>query len=688
MDSSQPESPEPALSLGSPRQGAPLSEWGSRAVVEGMSHGAVLYDTDGVVVLSNPSAERILGLGRGELIGTSPLTDGVERVREDEAPLAPDEHPAIVTLRTGVPLDAVVIGLREGQRRIWVSINTRPVLDPNSGKPVGVVGTFSDFTRRRTEISELERLSLVARRTDDVVIVTDAEGRIQWGNAALLALTGHDLKGILGRRPGGVLQGPESDAETIARMRAALAAGEGWSGELLNYRKDGTPFWHEFAISPARNGANEITHFVSIGRDITARKTLARRFLQLSAIVEASVDGIAVIDAFQEVRFANTAFARVHGYESGASLQGRNWRAFYPRDQLDVFDRVILHDLYVEGHWQGELTARKADGTLFPLELTVSLLSGGMVMVVRDITDRRRATAEQARLTAILEATPDLIAMTTIEGEIPYINAAGRRMLGLDSSDNLRLESLFAPEEQAIIRDQAIPFAVDYGVWSGETVLRTSDTKEVPVSQVIIAHKNDEGIVEYLSTIMRDITERKESEDALRRISVSDALTGLCNRRGFMMLAQQQLNIARQHVGHTILLYFDLNDFKPINDTWGHQAGDEALQEVARILEATFRDSDVIGRLGGDEFVVLAVNCLDPTGAVLLDRFDHKLAERNARGATPYRLSIGRGLARFEPDDPRSLAQLLESADRQLYEDKRRRKARTQTAGVGVETGR
>ena len=131
--------------------------------------------------------------------------------------------------------------------------------------------------------------------------------------------------------------------------------------------------------------------------------------------------------------------------------------------------------------------------------------------------------------------------------------------------------------------------------------------------------------------------------------------------------------MAARQAGHTLLLYFDLNKFKQVNDTWGHGVGDEALVEVAEVLRETFRESDLIGRLGGDEFVVLAVNSLDPEGEALLARLDQRLNLRNERPNRRYRLSLGRGLARFDGAHPRSVEQLLHEADEQLMAAKRAR---------------
>jgi len=654
-------------------------------MIRAMSHGAMLHDAQGRLVVCNPSAEYILGRSCVELEGTTLYHSSWAALKEDGSELSPDDHPVLATLRTGAPHTQVVIGFqrpplgngdRGAARRAWISLNTRPISDEDGTRTVAVVTTFSDFTARREEVAELSRQALVARRTNDAVTITDADGRILWVNAAFLALTGHGVDRVIGRKPGHVLQGPETDPDTVAEMRAALRRGEGWHGDVLNYRADGSAVWVELTISPATDSAGCITHFVSIARDITGRHDEARRLFHLSTAVGASVDGIAILDSFQDFRFANDAFARMMGAESGEKLVGTSWRAMYDAAALRRFDQEIVPLLYLHDRWRGEITARRRDGTAVAQELSVTLMFGGaMVLVLRDLAERKAAEAEQARLSAILEATPDLIAIATVDGSVPYVNAAGRRMLGCNGTDALSLPSLFPEWALRVVEGEGIPFAVEHGAWSGESALHTRDGREVPVSQVLIAHKNPTGEVEHLSTIMRDISEQKEAEDALRRMSLSDQLTGLYNRRGFFMLAQQHLNVARTNPGHAILVYLDLNDFKPINDAFGHHVGDEALKEVSEILHETFRDSDIVGRLGGDEFVALAVNCLDSSGDVLLRRLDERLEQHNQGGKRPFVLSLGRGVARFDPHNPKSLQQLLDEADVRLYEDKRSRKA-------------
>lgn len=178
----------------------------------------------------------------------------------------------------------------------------------------------------------------------------------------------------------------------------------------------------------------------------------------------------------------------------------------------------------------------------------------------------------------------------------------------------------------------------------------------------------------------RDITERKQQEQALRALSLIDELTGLYNRRGFLTLAQQQLKQARRGHRELVLLFIDMDDFKEINDNFGHSEGDTALVRASQILKHTFRDSDIVARVGGDEFVVLASDTGASGSEVIIHRLRQELRERNDREGYPYRLSFSVGAARFDPDAPPSIEELMAAADQMLYAQKKQRRPASSSA--------
>lgn len=171
----------------------------------------------------------------------------------------------------------------------------------------------------------------------------------------------------------------------------------------------------------------------------------------------------------------------------------------------------------------------------------------------------------------------------------------------------------------------------------------------------------------------QEIVERKRMEGRLRSLALTDDLTGLYNRRGFLTLAEQQLKLARRMEIGLSLVYADLDGLKRINDTFGHDEGAAALRQTAAILGDTFRDSDIIARLGGDEFAVLVINTSDRSPRTIASRLQQKLADYNAQRTHSYALALSVGIACVRPKWPVSIEQLIARADERMYEHKRSR---------------
>lgn len=166
--------------------------------------------------------------------------------------------------------------------------------------------------------------------------------------------------------------------------------------------------------------------------------------------------------------------------------------------------------------------------------------------------------------------------------------------------------------------------------------------------------------------------QRHRTVENLRRLSMIDELTGLLNRRGFLTLARQQLKIARRAQRELVLFYADVDGLKQINDRYGHPSGDLALQTVARLLQQTFRSSDLIARLGGDEFTVLAIDASEQKVDLICERLQRQFENYNRKGRA-FPLSVSLGNARFDPNAVNlDLESLLKQADRALYKVKQR----------------
>ncbi len=179
---------------------------------------------------------------------------------------------------------------------------------------------------------------------------------------------------------------------------------------------------------------------------------------------------------------------------------------------------------------------------------------------------------------------------------------------------------------------------------------------------------------ELLTRAVRYALERHRNLAELRRLALVDDLTAVHNRRGFLALAEQQLAVARRTSSKITVLFVDVDGLKRINDTYGHQAGDDALADVAALMRSTFRASDVIGRVGGDEFcAVLLDDGSEPTETVpAAARLHAAIDAHNEAGLRPFALSCTVGAVTYEPSDDPTVADLLSQADASMYDNRQR----------------
>ncbi|MFA6032418.1 MAG: diguanylate cyclase [Myxococcota bacterium] len=161
----------------------------------------------------------------------------------------------------------------------------------------------------------------------------------------------------------------------------------------------------------------------------------------------------------------------------------------------------------------------------------------------------------------------------------------------------------------------------------------------------------------------------------LKELSLSDELTVLSNRRGFMTLAEQQVKLSLRSRQGFALLYIDLDNMKPINDRLGHKTGDQALVDTAAILRKSFRESDILARIGGDEFVVLLVGAAGETSDVFVKNLKSTADGFNQTALRPFKLQMSIGAVSFDPDGHEGLQELLQRADQAMYRVKQSRKS-------------
>jgi diguanylate cyclase (GGDEF)-like protein/PAS domain S-box-containing protein len=642
----------------------------------------------------NASYLAVTGLPESAVVGRRledvlpPEAAGYARARYDDALASGevqryDEH---VDLPTG---------------RLVFETTLTPVLDA-SGTCTHLLGAARDVTARRAADAERVRLSAVLEATPDFVGIAAPDGTCTYLNPAGRRLVGAesdaDVIGVSVER----IYTPAARAHQATVVRPAAARDGCWSGETTLSGADGRVVPVSQVVVAHRDAGGAVEFFATIMRDLTpvkeAERALRASEARFRAISAASPVGIFEADPDGRARYVNPRLCAIAGTVEGDLLEA-GWQG-----------RVHVDDLapLLRGWTAAASGAREFERVLRLLRpapdggppmtrwvhMRVAAVRDdagavvGMVGTVEDVTERRAADAAMQRLTAIIESTPDVVAVATPGGRIDYLNGAGRRLLGIAGG----AEAVPAARlTVAKLQPQFVPGGAEYGAvaeallegsWSGETVLTRCDGRTIPVEQVLLSHRGADGAVEYLSVTLRDITRRKQGEAALRDLALLDELTQLYNRRGFLTFAERAREAATAAGQSGALFYFDLDAFKPVNDRYGHAEGDRALAAVAGLLRRTFRDSDMVARLGGDEFVAFA-----PCGSSTVEeawatvervcaRLDASTAAENAAGARPYPLRFSTGVAVLDPARPQPIAELMAAADAQLYLSKRRRKER------------
>ncbi len=269
------------------------------------------------------------------------------------------------------------------------------------------------------------------------------------------------------------------------------------------------------------------------------------------------------------------------------------------------------------------------------------------------------------------------------------LNGKRRKTFSLEHVDRLStgLECLSKKEIDVVLLDLSLPdsqgintfFRVHNRAPEVPTVVISGFDDEMLATKTVHEGAQDFIVKRQIDSnlLVRSIRyaiARQRLMGELRSMSIIDKLTGLYNRRGLLTLAERQLNIVNRTKRGLFVIFADLDNMKGINDTLGHNVGDQALREMSIILKKTFRKSDIIARVGGDEFVVVAIEAQKDSAEVFRARIQENIRIHNTRSNHPYQLSISVGIACYDAECPSSFDELLVRADRLMYEQKRRKK--------------
>jgi PAS domain S-box-containing protein len=579
-----------------------------RSVIDALAEGVVIQGADGRVLECNPAAEQILGVTADEMLGRASVEARWRAVRADGSAFAEQDHPALLTLRTGEPQRDVLMGLRrpaaggagsgdatgpggDAGRLAWIRLNTEPVWAVGVAGPAGVISSFADVTAR-----------------------LEAERRLAEERARLAAFVDH---------------APAAIAMFDTDMRY-VAVSRRW---VADYKLDGQPLIGR-------------THYDVMPDLPAAWRANDRRCLA------------------GEVARVDDAAWRPAGWDHDQHLrwEGRPWYA--------------------------------ADGAV-----------AGVMMFSEDITAAKRLEAEAAAAAERLDLALAAGELGSWDWDVPTgIIACDQRLadqLGRAAADMSvaadAWSALLHPDDEPGVRQavrDGLPEAA--GAFSAEMRVRHADGSwRWILSRGKVVSRGPDGAPLRVVGTHADVTARRRMEEELRRAAITDRLTGLPNRALLLDRLGQAVLRAQRVRGYRFgLLFLDFDRFKIINDSLGHDVGDELLREISRRLRAALRPGDTVTpvpaaadggpvaaaaeavRLGGDEFVVLLDGLAAPADATLVaDRLLRVLAAPYRLGPHEVYSSASIGVVTSDVSGESADA-VLRDADTAMYEAKLAGKAR------------
>jgi len=417
---------------------------------------------------------------------------------------------------------------------------------------------------------------------------------------------------------------------------------------------------------------------LGLALDLLAGRFVNERLAQALASVG---DAVVITDPTGRIDWVNPAFAATWAEPTdviGVPLV----------DALRRLGAVIEGPAITEGSQRAELLTR--DGKRASTRISSHRLGASAeaehaswVAILHDLRLEEAAEDVRTQLTHILEETSDGIAIVDRYGRILFLNRGARRLLAIAPEEHVdgrvMLELLASDTNRALLA--AIhEDALRLGVVRTEVELTLADGTTMPLSLVLLAHREPTGNVRYVSAIARDIRDQRAREEQLSYLAQHDPLTNLPNRRLFEPLVQAGIERAERDGLALALGVIDLDDFKPVNDSLGHPAGDRLLTELARRLASLTRESDHLLRLGGDEFALLLtdIDPADPASEIrpVLARI-HRAIETPFAVAPDLSVSIDMtmGISLY-PRDGATPDALLREADAALYAAKKARATR------------
>jgi len=511
------------------------SEMRFRAIIQDQTEMICRYRPDGTLTFVNEPYCRSWNRPEAELIGKNIL----ELIPDEEGRKKFSAY--LATFPKFTPQNPVHINevstLRPDGSPCWLQWTDRAIFDAG-GKLAEIQAVGHDITARKEADLKIrgaeQRYRAVLEDQTEMICRFKPDGTMILVNSAYARFFGKKIEELVGRK-----YAPEVHPDDLKHVEAMVASMSPANPILVIENRviaaGRAVRWTQWTNRAFFDDHGRAVEYQAVGRDVTDQRRVEAELRSSEERYRSLVNNIPDV-TWRSDRSGNTLFISpnvqsITGFSAGEYLGGGP-DLWFGKIHAEDRDRVqTAYELLFAKGWPYDLEyriQRKDGGWIWVHDRSIAT---GEVDGVRyadgifsDITARKKMESERNRLASILEATTDLVGIATTEGTQLYLNSAGRRMLGLRPGDDVSGTPIAAAHPSwayEIVKNKGIPTAIRDGVWSGETALQRPDGTEIPVTQMIIAHKSSSGTVEYLSTIVRDMTTQLKAEEELVRLSAA-----------------------------------------------------------------------------------------------------------------------------------------------------------------------
>ena len=593
-------------------------------------------------------------------------------------------------LRDGMPLlNKINPFYNQDGKAGWVSTNKWPLLD-GEGKVIGLLGISRDITALRQADQSLLRSETLLRSVidgiPDPVVLKDAQGNILLGNAAVAKLYGATPEAMVGKHDGDFGVPPEMADAFRANVLGIMARGQSetvfedsrdaQSGAIRHYRSIKKPFKDAHGNNQILIIAQDITEILENQQKVTESE------LRLQAVLDATREGIWDWHVPSNEVIHNQRWYETLGLERGTDDDSVEAFALliHPDDKARVWQQLeALLQGHSEHYYSEHRLRLKSGGYIWVQDrgrVSERNSQGQPVRVVgsfSDITDRKLAEEKLQLAASVFGNSREGITITAPDGKIIDVNAAFTHITGFSRDEVLGKNPrvLSSGRQGKEFYTELWRSLLDKGHWYGE-IWNRRKTGEVYAEMLnISAVRDEQGATRNYVALFSDITQIKTHQQALEHIAHFDALTHLPNRTLLADRLRQGMTQAVRRGQRLAVAFLDLDGFKVVNDTHGHEAGDQLLVSLAARMRHSLRDGDSLARLGGDEFVAVLVDLEDIEASLpTLSRLIEAAAQPLQFGDVMLQVSASVGVTFYPQTDPVDADQLLRQADQAMYQAK------------------